>query len=62
MAAILEILKQIGKSVLVSIVTESFLKELIITALEKLAQKTDNKVDDVIVEKIKQALYPSEQK
>ena len=56
MAVVIEVLKQILKAVLVSLVTEKFIKEIIIFALEKLVQKTDNKVDDELVAKVKEAL------
>jgi hypothetical protein len=58
MASILEILKQIGKSLIISIFTQEFIKELIVDSLEYLAKKTDNLVDDKIVEMVKKALYP----
>lgn len=58
MAAVLEILKQIGKSLIISIFTESFIKEMVVASLEYLSKKTDNEVDDKIVELIKKALYP----
>ena len=50
-----EILKSIGKSLISALLTEKFIKEVIIYLLEKLAKKTDNSVDDVLVEKIKEA-------
>lgn len=52
----LEVLKQIGKALLSALLTEKFIKEIVIFLLEKLAQKTDNDVDDVIVQKVKEAL------
>lgn len=52
----LEIIKQIGKAVLSALLTEKFIKEVVVFLLEKLAQKTDNDVDDVIVQKVKEAL------
>lgn len=55
---ILSILKEIGKGLISALLTESFIKEIILFLLEKLAQKTDNDVDDVIVEKVKEALEP----
>lgn len=52
----LQILKEIGKSLLSALMTEKFLKELIIFLLEKLVKKTDNKLDDELLTKIKEAL------
>ena len=52
----LEILKSIGKSLLAALLTEGFIKEVIVFLLEKLAQKTDNSVDDELVSKLKEAL------
>ena len=51
-----EILKSIGKGLISALLTEKFVKEIIIYLLEKLAKKSDNKVDDEIVAKIKEAL------
>lgn len=50
------ILKQIGKAIISALLTEKFVKELIIFLLEKLAKKSSNEVDDEIVAKIKEAL------
>lgn len=61
MAAILEILKQIGSSILMALLTESFLKHLVVKALEYLAKKTSNEVDDELVAIVKKALEPSEE-
>ena len=51
-----EILKSIGKGLLSALLTEKFVKEIIIYLLEKLALKSDNKIDDEIVAKIKDAM------
>ena len=51
-----EILKSIGKGLISALLTEKFVKEIIIYLLEKLALKSDNKVDDEIVSKIKEAM------
>ncbi len=51
-----EILKSIGKGLIAGLLTEKFVKEIIIYLLEKLAKRSDNKVDDEIVAKIKEAL------
>jgi len=52
----IEVLKSIGKGVLSALLTEKFVKEIIIYLLEKLAKKSDNKIDDEIVAKIKEAV------
>lgn len=52
----MEILRQILKAVLTAFLTESFLKEIIIYGLEKLAVSTDNKVDDEIIAIVKKSL------
>ena len=52
----IEVLKSIGKGVLSALLTEKFVKEIIIYLLEKLALKSDNKIDDEIVAKIKEAM------
>jgi|TARA_R100000781_G_C4054772_1_gene118943 hypothetical protein len=53
---VIEVLKSIGKGVLSALLTEKFVKEIIIYLLEKLAKKSDNKIDDEIVAKIKEAM------
>ncbi len=50
------ILKQVGKALISALLTEAFVKEIIVFLLEKLAKKTTNEIDDVVVEKIKKAL------
>ena len=52
----IEILKSIGKGLISALLTEKFVKEIIIYLLEKLALKSDNKIDDEIVAKIKEAM------
>jgi hypothetical protein len=51
-----KILKAIGKGLISALLTEKFVKEIIIYLLEKLALKSDNKIDDEIVAKIKEAM------
>jgi hypothetical protein len=53
---ILDVLKQIGKAIISSLLTEKFIKEVIVFLLEKLAEKTTNDVDNEIVAKVKEAL------
>ena len=52
----IEVLKSIGKALISSLLTEKFVKEIIIYLLEKLAKKSDNKIDDEIVAKSKEAV------
>lgn len=59
---ILSILKEVGKAILLAILSEAFLKELIVYVLEWLSKKTDNEVDDKIVEMVKKALEKPEDK
>lgn len=49
-------LKKIAMSVLSALLTERFVKALVIFLLKKLAEKSDNKVDDEIVDMIERAL------
>lgn len=53
---VLSLLKEIGKSLLSALLTEQFIKEVVVFLLEKLAKSTSNTVDDEIVSKIKDAL------
>ena len=55
---VLELLKQIGKGLISALLTEKFIKEVIVFLLEKLAKMSSNDVDDVIVQKVKEALQP----
>lgn len=57
---VLSILKQVAKSIITALLTEAFIKEMVIFLLEKLAQRSDNKVDDEIVARIKNALQQKE--
>ena len=52
----MDIFKKIGLSLISGLLTETFIKNLIIFLLKKLAVKTDNKVDDKIIEMIESAL------
>lgn len=58
----MEILKQILKAIMMALLTESFIKEIVVYGLEKLAESTDNKVDDEIIAMVKRSLEaPKEQ-
>lgn len=52
----IEILKKLGMKLLAALLTEKFIKKLIVFLLEKLAERTDNKIDDDVVKMIKDAL------
>ena len=58
----IEIVKSIGKGLISALLTEKFVKEIIIYLLEKLALKSDNKIDDEIVAKIKDAMDVKDKK
>jgi hypothetical protein len=62
MMLLLEAIKAVMKSLMVGLITEKFLKEVIIYALTKLSEKTDNKVDDEVLAMVKKALHPEETK
>lgn len=49
-------MKTIALKILKSLMTESFVKKLVIYLLEYLAKKTDNEVDDKIVGMVKEAV------
>lgn len=53
--AALGLLAPIFKSLLLKLITEAFLKDLAIQALEEAAKATDNKVDDRLVASVKEA-------
>jgi len=59
---VMTILKEIGKALLGALLTEAFVKSLVIWGLEKLAKRTDNKIDDELVAKIKEALEKDDKK
>lgn len=52
----LDMIKSIAKSLLAALMTEAFVKEMVIFLLEKLAKMTDNTIDDQLVAKVKEAL------
>ena len=56
MTAIIGILGKVGMSIIMSLLTEAFLKALLVRALEMWAQSTETKVDDKMVEDVKKAL------
>jgi hypothetical protein len=54
----MEFLKAVLKAVLTAFLTESFLKEIIVYGLEKLAASTDNKVDDEVIAMVRRSMEP----
>lgn len=60
MAIVLEILKQVAQHLLMSLLTRQFIEDLVIKGLKKLAEHTDNKVDDDLVAQVEAALKKSE--
>jgi len=44
------------KKLLLKLMTEQFLKQVIVLGLERLAKKTDNTIDDEIVAAVKEAV------
>ena len=52
----METLKTIGKSLLSALLTEKFIKEVIVYLLEKVSKSSKNTVDDALVAKLKTAL------
>lgn len=60
-ALLVEALKLAVRHVLLAIVSEAVLKELIIVALEKLAQKTKTDLDDKLVAKIRGQVQKQEE-
>lgn len=58
---IIEILKNIGKSLITALLTEAMVKKVIVMLLEFISEKTTNNVDDKLVSIVKEALYPKEE-
>lgn len=59
MNVLVNILKEIGKAILISLFTEAFVKELVVSFLEWLAKKTDNSVDDRLIAAVRNAMEKS---
>lgn len=58
MTIVLSLLRLAFQQLLMSFITERLLKDVIIVALEKMAKRTTNTVDDELCEVVKRALYP----
>lgn len=54
----MELVKQIVMKVAAALLTEKMIKRLVILLLKKLAERSDNTVDDEIVAEIEKALEP----
>lgn len=52
----LDILKKLALKLLAAILTEKFIKKLVVFLLKKLAERSDNKIDDEVVKMIEEAL------
>lgn len=55
-AVLMAALKSVAKSIMAALLTEAFIKEIIVYLLKKLAERTNNKVDDAIVSRVEKAL------
>lgn len=56
MATIIGVLGKAAMGILMSLLTETFLKALLVRSLEMWAASTETKVDDKMVEDVKKAL------
>ncbi len=52
----MEVLKSIGLALLKALLTEAFIKEVVVFLLKKLAKRSTNTVDDKLVEMVEKAL------
>ena len=52
-------LGSIGLKLLASVLTEKVLAKLMFSLLEKFAKQTSNKIDDKVIEDVKEAYYGS---
>jgi len=53
---LLNTLKDLGLKILMALLTETVMKKLIMLLLRKLAERTDNKIDDEVVKIVEEAL------
>lgn len=61
MAVLLASLRDVIHQIFLTLVGKRIVKFLVLSALEWLAKRTDNKVDDELVAQVKQALESKEQ-
>jgi len=50
-------LANVVTKILTGLLTETFIKKIIVLTLKSIAKKTDNKVDDELVQIVEEALY-----
>ena len=55
LVSILKVLGQVGLGLLTSLLTEVFLKRLIVILLEKLVKRTESDLDDQLLQEAKKA-------
>ena len=60
MASIVGVLGKAAMGILMSLLTETFLKALLVRALKMWAESTESKVDDKMVEDVQKALGVSD--
>jgi hypothetical protein len=58
----MSVLRKLGMQLLTALLTEKFLKKLIVFLLKKLSERTDNTIDDEVVKMIEKALEPQDPK
>jgi len=56
-----ELLLPAAKAVLMHLVDSPKIRLVVVELLEKLAERTDNKLDDYVVEQVRKALLPDEE-
>lgn len=54
------LIKEILKTLIMALLTNSMLKHMVIAGLKKLAKQTDNELDDQLVAAVEAALSPQE--
>lgn len=60
MAIVVMVLKEVLKALLLALLSETFIKELLLYFLQWLVKKTDNDIDDEMVEMFRRAVYKQE--
>ena len=54
-------LANVVTKILTGLLTETFIKKIIVLTLKSIAKKTDNKVDDELVQIVEEVLYDAPQ-
>ena len=62
MVAVGKILSQIGIAIVMSLLTERFMKKLIVIVIRWIASRTKNRVDNNIANEVEAAFFPEEVK